>query len=82
MKDRVLLALREEPSYCAELAERLGATRQALRHTIDRLIECGLVKAYRRTQCKWLELTPKGRAEVKELLELAGVSAPLFGGKS
>lgn len=42
---RLLLALREEPGYPAELAELLGVTRQNLSNHLGCLRGCGLVVA-------------------------------------
>lgn len=42
---RLLLALREEPGYPAELAERLGVSRQNLSNHLACLRGCGLVVA-------------------------------------
>ncbi|GAA0793643.1 ArsR/SmtB family transcription factor [Spirilliplanes yamanashiensis] len=42
---RLLLALREGPGYPAELAERLGTTRQNLSNHLTCLRGCGLVVA-------------------------------------
>ncbi|GGJ94395.1 transcriptional regulator [Pilimelia anulata] len=42
---RLLLALRDGPGYPAELAERLGVTRQSLSNHLACLRGCGLVVA-------------------------------------
>lgn len=44
-RTRVLLALREAPAYPADLAERLGVSRQALSNHLACLRGCGLVVA-------------------------------------
>jgi DNA-binding transcriptional ArsR family regulator len=44
-RTRLLLALREAPGYPAELAERLGVTRQNLSNHLTCLRGCGLVVA-------------------------------------
>ena len=42
-RTRVLLALREAPAYPADLAERLGVSRQIMSHHLACLRGCGLV---------------------------------------
>jgi DNA-binding transcriptional ArsR family regulator len=42
---RILLALREQPGYPAQLADQLGATRQNLSNHLSCLRGCGLVVA-------------------------------------
>src|SRR3954452_5917740 len=55
---RLLLALRDAPGYPAELADRLGATRQNLSNHLACLRGCGLVVA-----------VPEGRRTRYELAE-------------
>jgi len=42
-RSQLLLALREEPGYPAELADRLGVSRQSLSNHLSCLRGCGLV---------------------------------------
>lgn len=44
-RSQLLLALREEPGYPAELAETLGVSRQSLSNHLSCLRGCGLVVA-------------------------------------
>ncbi len=55
---RVLLALREQPAYPADLAERLGVSRQSMSNHLACLRACGLVVA-----------TPEGRRSRYELTD-------------
>lgn len=57
---RLLLALREAPGYPAELAERLGVSRQSLSNHLSCLRGCGLVVA-----------APEGRRTRYELADAA-----------
>ena len=44
-RTRVLLTLREAPSYPADLAERVGVSRQAMSNHLTCLRDCGIVVA-------------------------------------
>jgi DNA-binding transcriptional ArsR family regulator len=74
---RLLLALREAPSYPADLAELLGASRQNLSNHLSCLRGCGLVVAVpegRRT-CYELADARLGHA-LGDLLQLVLVTDP------
>jgi DNA-binding transcriptional ArsR family regulator len=74
---QLLLALREAPGYPAELAERLGVSRQNLSNHLGCLRGCGLVVAVpegRRTRYQLVD-TRLGHA-VGDLLELVLVIDP------
>lgn len=74
---RVLLALRDEPSYPAELADSVGVTRQAMSNHLACLRGCGLVAAIPEGRRTRYELTDAriGHA-LDDLLELVLVVDP------
>lgn len=83
-RTRVLLALRDEPSYPAELAESVGVTRQAMSNHLACLRGCGLVVAIPEGRRTRYELTDAriGHA-LDDLLELVLVVDPdCCGGES
>jgi DNA-binding transcriptional ArsR family regulator len=74
---RLLLALREEPGYPAELAELLGVTRQNLSNHLGCLRGCGLVVAVpegRRTRYELAD--PRLGHALGDLLGLVLVTDP------
>lgn len=76
-RTRVLLALREEPAYPADLAERLGVSRQIMSHHLACLRGCGLVVSVPDGRRSRYELTDAriGHA-LGDLLELVLVVDP------
>ncbi|MEU2253472.1 metalloregulator ArsR/SmtB family transcription factor [Nocardia xishanensis] len=64
-RTRILLSLREAPSYPSEMAERIGVTRQILSNHLACLRGCGLVVA-----------VPEGRRSRYELAD-ARIAAAL-----
>jgi DNA-binding transcriptional ArsR family regulator len=74
---RVLLALRETPSYPAELADLLGVSRQSLSNHLACLRGCGLVVAVPEGRRMRYELTdPHLGKALEELLRVVLVSVP------
>ena len=68
---RLLLALRESPGYPAELADRLGVTRQNLSNHLACLRGCGLVVAVPEGRRTRYELTDaRIRHALDDLLSL------------
>jgi DNA-binding transcriptional ArsR family regulator len=68
---RLLLALREAPAYPADLAERLGVSRQNLSNHLACLRGCGLVVAVPEGRRSRYELTDQRLAHA--LADLLGV---------
>jgi DNA-binding transcriptional ArsR family regulator len=74
---RVLLALREAPSYPAELADLLGVSRQSLSNHLACLRGCGLVVAVPEGRRVRYELTdPRLALALADLLGVVLVSDP------
>lgn len=70
-RSRLLLALRDGPGYPAELADRLGVTRQNLSNHLACLRGCGLVVAVRQGRRTRYELAdPRIRHALDDLLGL------------
>lgn len=76
-RTRVLLTLRDGPAYPAELADRLGVTRQSLSNHLACLRGCGLVVAVPEGRRSRYELTdPRLGHALGDLLELVLVADP------
>jgi DNA-binding transcriptional ArsR family regulator len=76
-RSRLLLALRDAPSYPAELADQLGVTRQNLSNHLSCLRGCGLVVAIPEGRRVRYELADQRLAHaLDDLLELVLVTDP------
>lgn len=76
-RTRVLLELREAPVYPADLAERLGVSRQIISNHLACLRGCGLVVAVPEGRRSRYELTdPRIGHALGDLLELVLVIDP------
>jgi DNA-binding transcriptional ArsR family regulator len=76
-RTRILLALRDEPGYPSDLAERLGVSRQVMSNQLACLRGCGLVTARqdgRRTEYRLAD--PHLAHALGDLLRLALVVDP------
>jgi DNA-binding transcriptional ArsR family regulator len=74
---RVLLTLREGPAFPADLADRLGVTRQGMSNHLACLRGCGLVVAVPDGRRSRYELADADWAALGDLLALVLVVDPL-----
>jgi DNA-binding transcriptional ArsR family regulator len=76
-RSRVLLALREAPSYPGDLAEMAGVSKQSLSNHLTCLRGCGLVVAVPEGRRVRYELAdPKLGDALTALLDVVAVSSP------